>query len=61
MEAVNCWLWPGLTVDDVGLTEMDTAGDAVNVIAAEALFVESAWLTAVTVTVCCDATVDGAV
>src|SRR5262249_19249794 len=57
--AVNCWDCPPYNVAEVGETVTPSGGDRVTV--AGALFVPSAWLVAITLTVCCVATVDGAV
>jgi hypothetical protein len=53
--------FPADTDAVAGVTEMATAGVAVSEIVALAVFVESAALAAVTVTVCAEAMVDGAV
>jgi len=59
-EAVNCWVCPPLNVMVAGATALtDTAGLSVTV--AVDVLVLSAWLVAVTTTVCCVATVAGAV
>lgn len=57
--AVNCCVWPAVTVLVAGATDMATGG--FSAIVAAPVFVLSAWLVAVTVTVCCDAIVAGAV
>ena len=48
--AENCWIWPADNVPFKGETEIETVGD--NVIVAASDLVESAWLVAVTVSVC---------
>jgi hypothetical protein len=50
-DALNCCDWLGASVAEVGTTATETVGTSV--IEAAALFVASATLEAVTVTVCC--------
>ena len=57
--AVNCCVWPASRVIVAGLTL--TAIEGASVMVADAITALFAWLVAVTVTVCCDATLAGAV
>jgi hypothetical protein len=57
--AANCCVWPPYSVAAAGLTLTVTGGYSVAV--AEPDFDVSAWLVAVTVTVCGEVTVAGAV
>ena len=57
--AENCCVCPALSVAVVGVTLTATAGISVTVAVAD--LVESAWLVAVMVTVCCDVMLAGAV
>jgi hypothetical protein len=61
--AVKVALWPGLSVRVAGdkLTVTAGAGFGVSEMEEAAVLVESAWLVAITVIVCCELTVDGAV
>jgi hypothetical protein len=58
-DALNCWVWPPVSEIDGGVTVTDTEGRSVT--AADAVLVESAALVAVTMTICCKATCEGAV
>ena len=57
--AVNCWVWPAVSVAVNGETVTATGG--LSVMVAEALLVVSAMLTAVTVAVVCAVILEGAV
>jgi hypothetical protein len=57
--AENCWVWLPYKLALLGATVTPIGG--INVTVAEADFVVSAWLVAVTVTVCCVAMAAGAV
>jgi hypothetical protein len=59
--AVNCCVCDGPRLTVVGETDTLTTAGGTSVTVAEALFVESAWLVAVTVTVCCVVMLEGAV
>jgi hypothetical protein len=60
--AVKVALWPGFRIAPAGNKLMVTGGGfAVSVMEGAAVLVESAWLVAVIVIVCCELTVDGAV
>jgi len=60
LTAAKVKLWPGRSVTLGGVNLIVTAG-GVSAMEEAAVLVESAWLVAVIVTICCELTVDGAV